>query len=170
MFGIFAALGAGLARGRQSDWDRMRRLAQRVEKLRMEHGRSEGSLTDDEQALLASIDRQRNQSPRRSTRACPRCGMSMVIVAVEGVELDCCTRCGGIWLDPGELRSLTLRDRDVPGAALQSRRSGYRCPVCEELMIESVFMRARNLLVDRCPAGHGVFLEKGELERALRMT
>jgi len=33
-------------------------------------------------------------------------------------------------------------------------------------MQEHVFIRSHNLLADQCLAGHGVYLEKGELERA----
>jgi Zn-finger nucleic acid-binding protein len=38
---------------------------------------------------------------------CPRCGSEMNEVAVEHVELDRCSGCGGVFLDKGELEILT---------------------------------------------------------------
>jgi len=37
-------------------------------------------------------------------------------------------------------------------------------------MTEYVFLRPFNLLVDRCAAGHGVYLEERELERVFKIT
>ena len=38
---------------------------------------------------------------------CPRCGSEMNEVAIEHVEVDRCTGCGGVFLDKGELEILT---------------------------------------------------------------
>jgi Zn-finger nucleic acid-binding protein len=37
-------------------------------------------------------------------------------------------------------------------------------------MEEHPYHRLYNLLVDRCPQGHGMYLEAGELRRALEIT
>jgi hypothetical protein len=37
---------------------------------------------------------------------CPKCGSELSHFAMSGVELDRCTKCGGIWFDPGELDDL----------------------------------------------------------------
>lgn len=37
---------------------------------------------------------------------CPRCGIEMRKVTREGITIDVCDRCGGMWLDKGEMDSL----------------------------------------------------------------
>ncbi len=34
---------------------------------------------------------------------CPKCGMKLIVVHFNGVEVDKCSGCEGIWLDAGEL-------------------------------------------------------------------
>ena len=40
---------------------------------------------------------------------CPKCGHDMEVVSMEGIELDTCKFCAGIYFDRGELESLLLR-------------------------------------------------------------
>jgi len=37
---------------------------------------------------------------------CPNCKVEMQAVNREGVEIDICTNCQGIWLDKGELEKI----------------------------------------------------------------
>ena len=37
---------------------------------------------------------------------CPVCDDEMLILELDGVEIDCCDECRGIWLDEGELELL----------------------------------------------------------------
>jgi len=41
-------------------------------------------------------------------RKCPACSIELLPSLREGVEIDCCPRCGGIWLDHGELLKIIL--------------------------------------------------------------
>lgn len=41
---------------------------------------------------------------------CPRCGGTLKTNNFEGVEIDTCEKCGGVWLDSGELEQLTKRE------------------------------------------------------------
>jgi hypothetical protein len=41
---------------------------------------------------------------------CPRCHGKMTATAFEGVEIDRCEACGGIWLDKGELEQLRQKE------------------------------------------------------------
>jgi len=120
--------------------------------------------------MLGDIDRQLRQQPPASDRVCPECERKMVMVRVGDVQVDACLRCEGVFFDPGELKSLTGLQRDVPGDRLASRLSRRLCPACRDAMTEQVFLRPFNLLVDRCPRGHGVYLEKGELKRVFELT
>ena len=40
---------------------------------------------------------------------CPKCGHDMTVIDMDGVEVDRCTRCEGIFLDKGELMDVALK-------------------------------------------------------------
>jgi Zn-finger nucleic acid-binding protein len=49
---------------------------------------------------------------------CPRCQVDLVISDRQGVEIDFCPQCRGVWLDRGELDKITERAaRFVDGRA-----------------------------------------------------
>lgn len=41
---------------------------------------------------------------------CPKCDGKLVEVDFEGVNIDLCDKCGGAWLDAGELETLTKKE------------------------------------------------------------
>jgi uncharacterized protein with PIN domain len=45
-----------------------------------------------------------------STMQCPRCDGSLKETKIEEVSVDTCDKCGGVWLDSGELEQLTKKD------------------------------------------------------------
>jgi hypothetical protein len=55
------------------------------------------------------------------TLGCPQCGVAFEQRTTQGVTIDYCPDCGGVWLDPGELGELTddhghhshKHDRDI---------------------------------------------------------
>jgi len=49
---------------------------------------------------------------------CPKCGYDLVAGVFEGVEIDQCTNCHGIWFDKGEAQSLLARDAESPISAV----------------------------------------------------
>ena len=104
---------------------------------------------------------------KRSERICPECQEQMTLLHIDGQELDQCLSCRGIWFDQGELKAITGLVEDVPGLKYHSRPSRYHCPTCGEQMTEYVFVNPHNLLVDYCESCGGVYLEAGELDRAL---
>ena len=40
---------------------------------------------------------------------CPKCEMEMKVTDREGVEIDYCPQCRGVWLDRGELEKIVAR-------------------------------------------------------------
>ena len=38
---------------------------------------------------------------------CPKCGMELAEVTFRGLRIDRCTSCAGVWLDAGELDTLS---------------------------------------------------------------
>lgn len=49
-----------------------------------------------------------------SSMVCPRCGGSLKEDEFEGVAIDTCEKCGGIWLDAGELQQFIPRWKSHP--------------------------------------------------------
>jgi uncharacterized protein len=45
-----------------------------------------------------------------SSMSCPRCDGTLKTNNFEGVDIDTCEKCGGVWLDSGELEQLTKRE------------------------------------------------------------
>ena len=45
-----------------------------------------------------------------SSMQCPRCDGRLNEMKVEEVTIDTCEKCGGVWLDSGELDQLTKKD------------------------------------------------------------
>ena len=44
-----------------------------------------------------------------SSMQCPRCDGSLKELKVEEVTIDTCDKCGGVWLDSGELEQMTKK-------------------------------------------------------------
>ena len=44
---------------------------------------------------------------------CPKCQVDLVISDRQGVEIDFCPQCRGVWLDRGELDKITERATDT---------------------------------------------------------
>lgn len=45
-----------------------------------------------------------------SSMRCPRCDGNLLESKVDEVSIDTCEKCGGVWLDSGELEQLTKHD------------------------------------------------------------
>jgi len=112
------------------------------------------------------------QSKRESadrTLDCPKCWVAMDKEELEvlgpNVVIDVCPKCGGIWLDHGELKKL-LKDRKLSDYLTEhigtQSKSQLVCPRCGWLMdIET----AEDVDVDVCLNCGGVWLDYGELEK-----
>jgi len=100
---------------------------------------------------------------------CPKCRTaSMHAHPVEGLNLERCDTCRGIYLDEGELLTILERRLGVQADTLQFSAISDAmdavaaiCPHCEQLMprIET----SSGLTVDLCRDCKGVFLDEGEL-------
>ena len=54
---------------------------------------------------------------------CPVCKVALVISDRQGVEIDYCPQCRGVWLDRGELDKIIERSaQDLPAAAPPERQ------------------------------------------------
>lgn len=61
--------------------------------------------------LRAKMDaEQKEREAEDALLECPRCDGKLVETAFESIKIDRCSSCAGIWLDAGELESLTKRE------------------------------------------------------------
>ena len=62
---------------------------------------------------------------------CPRCQVDLMISDRQGVEIDFCPQCRGVWLDRGELDKVIERasrftdDDDDDQRRMEARRADY---------------------------------------------
>jgi Zn-finger nucleic acid-binding protein len=102
---------------------------------------------------------------------CPVCDNVMITLELQGVEIDHCLDCGGIWLDAGELE-LLLNDSQKASALLESFKINTetseklrKCPICLKKM-QKILVGSESpaLLIDKCKKGDGLWFDKGELD------
>ena len=46
---------------------------------------------------------------------CPKCGGSLYEATYEGIAIDVCNKCTGVWLDAGELAQIAIKDEESKG-------------------------------------------------------
>ena len=114
-------------------------------------------------------------------RKCPVDDFTLRPVTYEGVTIDTCPNCAGVWLDAGELEAVQAAQdsdfRDVPtGGAMDTVRAAEAmakakteaprgCVVCHAGLSQKEYGFASQVLIDECPNGHGMWLDKDELAR-----
>ena len=103
---------------------------------------------------------------------CPKCKAAMEKVTYEGVEVDRCTGCKGIWFDFREQQQL----RSVKGAAAgidvgdaaagrkMNEVGKINCPRDGVLLTRMVDLKQPHLWYEACPHCYGVFFDAGEFK------
>ena len=103
---------------------------------------------------------------------CPTCKTSELrpVLTKQGVEVDYCDSCGGIWLDKGEIFHFTKRRKELANSlksgVQQARPTSRQCPKTGEALQELPLFDG-TLVIDYCPASGGMWFDKGELEAIL---
>jgi Zn-finger nucleic acid-binding protein len=103
---------------------------------------------------------------------CPKCETeSLSEFSVEGVAVDRCSSCNGIWFDAQELNELLAEDaRQV--ATL--RRGGEneraddkrgKCPRDGTELLRVYSSMDRSVVLDACADCHGIWLDSGEFQK-----
>lgn len=120
----------------------------------------------------------RMSRPETPNLTCVKCSSILDRASFEGLEVDLCPSCGGLWLDRGEitraarlpeaelarLRALLAAGGDPPPTPTENV---VPCPACDGCLSEVVL---GSVHVDYCDACHGIFLDRGELEEALAVV
>jgi len=104
---------------------------------------------------------------------CPVCNEEMLVLELDLVEIDYCSECAGVWLDSGELDLVSERAGGLCGEleAALAEQGGRRpegrkrpCPVCGKALREVTAESRPPVVLDRCPRGHGLWFDEGELQ------
>lgn len=108
--------------------------------------------------------------------ACPRCHLSMNATTHREWSVLLCPRCEGTLYNEATLEEL-LQQPDLRLSFLrpallcnlasphpaETDRTRIPCPECHEVMDREGYSKGSAILVDRCPSGHGIWLDDGEL-------
>ena len=106
---------------------------------------------------------------------CVKCNSILDRATFQGLEVDLCPKCGGLWLDRGEITHAAqlpekelsrLRDllRGASGPPPVPTENKAPCPACEGNLSEVLLGTVH---VDYCATCHGIFLARGELQQAI---
>jgi uncharacterized protein len=111
---------------------------------------------------------------------CSACKNPMNEVDLDGVRIDRCDKCGGVWLDAGEAEALVKKDpspkdemkkvklkllQQWKTAAIEPKEVDRTCPRCHAAMLRVNYKEIPGLQVEKCPSDCGLYLDKGELEK-----
>jgi hypothetical protein len=107
---------------------------------------------------------------------CVKCTSVLDRTTIGGIEVDNCPQCGGLWLDRGELEKLKSLGSDEleelrkmlgvnPKVPPVPDETTVHCPACEGKLKEVQF---GNILIDFCDTCKGLWLDKGELDAAIK--
>jgi len=106
---------------------------------------------------------------------CPVCKTAMITFELEGVEVDFCNDCNGIWLDAGELEQLLgnpLQAEQLINSFKVDKNCSEKprkCPICLKKMKKIIINISEPLLlIDKCAKSHGLWFDKGELQDILK--
>jgi Zn-finger nucleic acid-binding protein len=102
---------------------------------------------------------------------CPGCNAIMVVIELNGVEIDHCFGCGGVWFDSGELNKLLGNDQPVEADMLKKlekteepQRREIKCPICRHKLVQVIWPTIKSeVIIDQCFQGHGLWFDRGEL-------
>ena len=100
---------------------------------------------------------------------CPKCRADMEQVVHEGVEVDRCRHCQGLWFDAGEIEQLKNRTAaaaldtgDVDTGRQHNDARDYDCPRCGGFMERTADARQPHIAFETCRDCRGAFLDAGE--------
>jgi hypothetical protein len=110
---------------------------------------------------------------------CPRDGAELTARIYEAnIEIDECPTCKGTFLDQGELESIQAAvekdhstDLAAPVDSVRAEMAAEReealplvdCPKCGASMERRRYGLGSQTVIDACPQGHGLWLDRGEL-------
>jgi heat shock protein HtpX len=106
---------------------------------------------------------------------CPNCKTHILrpTFTKQGVEIDCCEACGGIWLDKGEIFFFSKRShvlaKELDAAIKEGKPTKKLSPKTEKPMVE-IALFDNKLYIDFCPETEGLWFDEDELEKLQKIS
>ncbi|MGN6368259.1 MAG: zf-TFIIB domain-containing protein [Phycisphaerae bacterium] len=108
-------------------------------------------------------------SPARCEIQCPKCRAPMELITFEGITIDRCSTCKGMWFDANEQKLLKQANAsdavDIGDPAVgrkMDKITNIECPRCHVPMIRMVQVDQHATDYEACPNCYGIFLDAGE--------
>ena len=108
---------------------------------------------------------------------CPRCSNALELMDIDGIKIDRCGSCRGIFLDKYELNRMNAASEtaiaslnDAAGSVASSKNdtgARIKCVRCAAVMETVNFSYTSGIMIDHCPACDSVWLYSGELAKII---
>jgi Zn-finger nucleic acid-binding protein len=102
------------------------------------------------------------------TLRCPKCRQGMEPIEHDGITIDRCSGCQGLWFDGDEAQQLKasqdsekLDSGDPKTGRYYDNRGEIRCPHCGNPMEKSADWKQTHIWYETCRE-HGIFMDAGE--------
>jgi Zn-finger nucleic acid-binding protein len=99
----------------------------------------------------------------------------LIILELNQIEADYCTKCLVVWLGEGELE-LLLGDSQEKNNLFKSfiidrksKEKSVKCPICRKKMDKVICGKENKVILDKCNKRHGLWFNKGELETVIEI-
>jgi Zn-finger nucleic acid-binding protein len=102
---------------------------------------------------------------------CPNCNAELSAARRDGIEVEACAACGGMWLSRQELDQLENEAYDLGKKGtlvFGSEESPHACPQCQR-PLRRFHYRDYELELEFCEDGHGYWLDKDDDKRVLEL-
>lgn len=108
---------------------------------------------------------------------CPKCGVTMNTEEMEGVEIDVCRKCAGVWFEQDELRK--AKDQADPDLnwmdfeiwkhkdKFSFSQNPVQCPKCS-LDLVTIEYDKTGIEIDYCPQCRGTWLDEDEFRKIIK--
>ncbi|MBC8342627.1 MAG: zf-TFIIB domain-containing protein [Bacteroidetes bacterium] len=107
---------------------------------------------------------------------CPNCGIGLHTKSIQGIEIEECGKCEGIWFEKDKLRQIKDRtDSDLNWMDFEiwkhpekfkSKSKRSNCPRCEKSM-NVLDYDTTKVEIDYCAECKGIWLEKDEFQKII---
>jgi Zn-finger nucleic acid-binding protein len=104
---------------------------------------------------------------------CPKCQGRLDSILYQGIEVDRCCQCAGIWFDDTEVEALKglkgsetidLGDSTTPSHD-DTQNEAILCPRCQMPMNRLLDMDKYPIWYEQCPQCYGIWLDAGEFNQ-----
>ncbi len=108
---------------------------------------------------------------------CPKCEAEFETFTYENVEVDRCTRCGGIWFDAPDMENLEhihgAESIDIGHKRVgkkYNQKQDINCPKCNVKMLRMADKTQFHIEYEFCPTCLGTYFDAGEYRDLSELT